>query len=42
MVLSAVGDIMGFKNGDWEFNRSGEAIHAQMMKLTGGKGVLHL
>jgi hypothetical protein len=30
MVLAAVGDAMGYKNGDWEFNTSSKIIHQQM------------
>jgi ADP-ribosylarginine hydrolase len=27
MLLAAVGDAMGYKQGSWEFNRNGSAIH---------------
>ena len=37
MVLSGVGDAMGFKDGDWEFNFVGEDIHKQCGKLGGVK-----
>lgn len=39
MVLSAVGDAMGYKNGDWEFNTSGKIIHQQMSDITNQKGI---
>ena len=42
MILAAVGDAMGYKNGDWEFQKSGKIIHEQMNKLTKNKGPLHL
>lgn len=35
MVLSGVGDAMGFKNGEWEFCHSGVEIH-NMAKNLGG------
>ena len=35
MVLSGVGDAIGFKNGAWEFCRSGERIHEQLQLLGG-------
>jgi ADP-ribosylarginine hydrolase len=38
MVLSAVGDAMGYKNGDWEFNTSSKIIHEQMLQITSQKG----
>ncbi|XP_005999150.1 ADP-ribosylhydrolase ARH1 [Latimeria chalumnae] len=41
MVLSGVGDAMGFKNGDWEFCRSGAEIEQQLAVL-GGVAALHL
>jgi hypothetical protein len=27
MILAAVGDAMGYKNGNWEFQKSGINIH---------------
>lgn len=35
MVLHAVGDAMGYKNGSWEFNYSGSDIHQQLESLGG-------
>ena len=35
MILSGVGDAMGFKNGNWEFCYSGTAIHAEASALGG-------
>ena len=35
MVLAGVGDAIGYKNGAWEFCRSGERIHEQL-ELLGG------
>ena len=42
MVLAAVGDAMGYKNGDWEFLTSHKIIYNQMMELTDNKGPLAL
>lgn len=42
MVLAAVGDAMGYKNGSWEFNTSSILIHKEMMSLTQNKGPLAL
>jgi ADP-ribosylarginine hydrolase len=41
MVLAAVGDAIGYKNGSWEFNMSGESIHAELKQL-GGLGKLEI
>ncbi len=27
MMLAAVGDAIGYKNGDWQFNTSSKLIH---------------
>jgi len=35
MVLGAVGDCLGYRNGMWEFERSGTIIHQQLAKLGG-------
>jgi ADP-ribosylarginine hydrolase len=35
MVLHGVGDAMGYKNGEWEFNYSGQDIHDQLARLGG-------
>jgi len=35
MVLAGVGDAIGYKNGAWEFCRSGERIHEQLDLLGG-------
>lgn len=42
MVLSGVGDAMGYKNGAWEFDYNGRNIHKEMMKITENKGPLAL
>lgn len=39
MVLSAVGDALGYKNGEWEFCHSGEAIHRELQNLGGLKNI---
>ena len=41
MVLSGVGDAMGYKAGEWEFCHSGETIH-QEVKALGGVGKIHV
>ena len=35
MVLSGVGDALGYKGGSWEFCHSGEAIHKELKELGG-------
>lgn len=35
MVLGGVGDAIGYKNGEWEFCRSGRRIHDALMALGG-------
>eukprot|EP00795_Rhopilema_esculentum_P013353 gene13353-4203_t len=35
MVLSGVGDALGYKNGRWEFNFVGSSIHDELNKLGG-------
>ncbi|XP_028415887.1 protein ADP-ribosylarginine hydrolase-like [Dendronephthya gigantea] len=35
MVLSGVGDALGYKNGSWEFCHSGAAIHQELQHLGG-------
>ncbi|XP_063789147.1 ADP-ribosylarginine hydrolase isoform X2 [Pseudophryne corroboree] len=35
MVLSGAGDALGYKNGNWEFCRSGPLIHEQLANLKG-------
>ena len=42
MVLAAVGDALGFKNDDWEFQKSTKIIHAQFNEMTDGKGMANL
>lgn len=42
MLLSGVGDAMGYRKGKWEFDRDGAAIHKQLAKMTQGKGVSEL
>lgn len=41
MVLSGVGDAMGYRSGDWEFNFVGADIHKELKQL-GGIGKLHM
>ena len=41
MVLGAVGDAMGFKNGEWEFTYDGAAIH-QAVAARGGVAKLNI
>ncbi len=35
MVLSGVGDALGYKNGSWEFCHSGTEIHKELKQLGG-------
>ncbi|XP_078681932.1 ADP-ribosylhydrolase ARH1-like isoform X2 [Branchiostoma floridae x Branchiostoma belcheri] len=35
MVLSGVGDALGYKNQEWEYNKSGPDIHKQLADLGG-------
>ncbi|NWI96416.1 ADPRH hydrolase, partial [Pitta sordida] len=35
LVLSALADTLGYKNGKWEFERSGPAIHKELAELGG-------
>ena len=35
MVLSGVGDAVGYRNGVWEFCHSGANIHAALRQLGG-------
>ncbi|RUS89934.1 hypothetical protein EGW08_002286 [Elysia chlorotica] len=35
MILSGVGDALGYKNGSWEFCHSGESIYKEMKDLGG-------
>lgn len=42
MILAAVGDAIGYKNGSWEFNTSSQLIHKEMMTITQNKGPLAL
>ena len=35
MVLAGVGDALGYKNGEWEFCRSGVRIHEELRQLGG-------
>ena len=39
MLLAAVGDSIGYRNGRWEFCFNGEDIHRELDILTKGKGV---
>ncbi|GFR58037.1 [Protein ADP-ribosylarginine] hydrolase [Elysia marginata] len=39
MILSGVGDALGYKNGDWEFCHSGEKIFKELQDLGGLKKI---
>ena len=39
MVLAAVGDIIGYKNDSWEFQKSSSIIHKEFNEMTDNKGV---
>jgi len=40
--LAGCGDAMGYNKGEWEFCRSGQTIHREVMKRTENQGVLSL
>ncbi|XP_043916422.1 ADP-ribosylarginine hydrolase isoform X2 [Protopterus annectens] len=39
MVLSGVGDALGYKNGNWEFCHSGEKIHEELNEIGGVQNI---
>lgn len=39
MLLSAAGDALGYKNGEWEFCYQGRLIHDQLQALGGLKNI---
>lgn len=39
MILAAVGDAVGYKNGSWEFNYSGVDIHNELARMGGVEGI---
>lgn len=39
MLLSGVGDALGYRHGDWEFNFSGPDIHKELKKMGGLKKI---
>ncbi|RXN16028.1 ADP-ribosylarginine hydrolase-like protein [Labeo rohita] len=39
MLLSGVGDALGYRNQLWEFNQSGPAIHKELQALGGLKNI---
>uniref|UniRef100_A0A4W3GWR9 [Protein ADP-ribosylarginine] hydrolase-like n=3 Tax=Callorhinchus milii TaxID=7868 RepID=A0A4W3GWR9_CALMI len=41
MLLSAVGDALGYRNEQWEYCESGEQIHSELEGL-GGLGNIHV
>lgn len=40
MLLSGVGDALGYKNGSWEFCHSGRCIHEELKQLGGLQNLL--
>ncbi|XP_075949720.1 inactive ADP-ribosyltransferase arh2-like [Anarhichas minor] len=39
MLLSGVGDALGYRNQLWEYNESGPAIHQELKELGGLKNI---
>ena len=40
MVVAGVGDVIGYKNSEWEWEKDGVKLHEQMMDLTKNAGPL--